>query len=346
MPAKDWYPRMLLSLAALRKGLRRRNAKEEEIMQGWKLTTGPGRWLRYLGNSLLLLALACLHSVQAAETTTYVLTDMQGTVLAKEDAHGQIIARYDYRPYGKQQTGPTTAGPGYTGHVNDPDTGLVYMQQRYYDPIGRMLSVDPIKPTPGNVYSFNRYAYANNNPIINIDPDGQNATAFIGGLFVETAHFVTGRGFNGSAVVGALEDGYNGEGGGVLSAALQDAGTLTAAAGVAGVVKGGAALIAARFAAKEVVQEGVDIGATKGLGNPFKEKAAAEVEQMFKGKGFEPRGDPAIGKGGYVNPKTGRSYHIDPKTQGKYREPNHVDANRPRGYKGPLEKKKLPYKDD
>ena len=37
------------------------------------------------------------------------------------------------------------SGIGFTGHVNDPDTGFVYMQQHYYDPYaGRFLSVDPI----------------------------------------------------------------------------------------------------------------------------------------------------------------------------------------------------------
>ena len=46
----------------------------------------------------------------------------------------------------------------------------------------------------------------------------------------------------------------------------------------------------------------------KGLGNPFKGRTAAEIDEMFKAKGFEPRGpDPLNGKGGYVNPKTGRS---------------------------------------
>jgi RHS repeat-associated protein len=58
--------------------------------------------------------------------------------------------------------------------VNDPDTGLVYMQARYYDPItGRFLSIDPAEPIPGSLFHFNRYDYANNNPIINTDPDGR-----------------------------------------------------------------------------------------------------------------------------------------------------------------------------
>jgi RHS repeat-associated protein len=82
----------------------------------------------------------------------------------------------------------------------------------------------------------------------------------------------------------------------------------------------------------------------KGLGNPFKDKTAAQIDDMFTKKGYTKSGpDPAGGTGGYVNPKTGRSYHIDPKEWGKYREPNHVDVNRLRDYKGPLEKKRLPY---
>jgi putative transposase len=44
---------------------------------------------------------------------------------------------------------------------------------RYYDPsVGRFLSTDPVEPSAGNAFNFNRYAYASNNPIINMDPDG------------------------------------------------------------------------------------------------------------------------------------------------------------------------------
>ncbi|WP_425502759.1 RHS repeat-associated core domain-containing protein [Pinirhizobacter soli] len=33
-------------------------------------------------------------------------------------------------------------GPSYTGHVADTDSGLVYMQARYYEPqLGRFLSL-------------------------------------------------------------------------------------------------------------------------------------------------------------------------------------------------------------
>jgi len=68
---------------------------------------------------------------------------------------------------------------GYTGHKFDADTGLSYMQARYYDPvIGRFYSNDPVGFT--NVHTFNRYAYANNNPYKYTDPNGQTAAKVVG----------------------------------------------------------------------------------------------------------------------------------------------------------------------
>ena len=147
----------------------------EKKQSNVKLT---GVLLRWLALGLLF---ASTHALaQTGGTVTYVYTDPQGTPLAETDASGSITATFDYTPYGTyapngtSTPGPNPNGPGYTGHVNDPETNLVYMQARYYDPAtGHFLSTDPVAPSAGNAFGFNRYVYAGNNPIMHIDPDGR-----------------------------------------------------------------------------------------------------------------------------------------------------------------------------
>jgi RHS repeat-associated protein len=123
------------------------------------------------------LFLALLGSAHAAEKVTYYYTNEQGTPLVTADAAGVVSTSPDYRPYGAQAQGSPVDGPGYTGHVADADVGLVYMQARYYDPqVGRFLSTDPVGPIEGSLFNFGRYAYADNNPVLYIDADGQQAT--------------------------------------------------------------------------------------------------------------------------------------------------------------------------
>lgn len=116
-------------------------------------------------------------SIQAA-TVRYQHTDMLGSVVAESDALGNIISnsRSHYEPFGKR-IGGDKEGIGYTGHLQDKDLGLTYMQARYYDPlIGRFYANDPIGFR--DVHSFNRYAYGNNNPYKYTDPDGRTAIPF------------------------------------------------------------------------------------------------------------------------------------------------------------------------
>jgi RHS repeat-associated protein len=130
---------------------------------------------------VVALLAVMFFGIAHAGTHHYYYTDPQGTVLAKADASGTIIATYDYAPYGAAvaSMSPAPNGPGYTGHVNDPESGLVYMQARYYDPsVGRFLSVDPVTPAAGNAFNFNRYAYVSNNPVVNIDPDGKQCYGY------------------------------------------------------------------------------------------------------------------------------------------------------------------------
>ncbi|HXP11927.1 MAG TPA: RHS repeat-associated core domain-containing protein [Acidobacteriaceae bacterium] len=100
-----------------------------------------------------------------AGKVTYIYPDPQGTPLAEADSSGAVTATFDYRPYGSQSLGAAPSGPGYTGHTNDADTGLIYMQARYYDPsLGRFISVDPHPVSTGALFFINRFVYANNAP--------------------------------------------------------------------------------------------------------------------------------------------------------------------------------------
>lgn len=120
---------------------------------------------------LMMWALLLATSLAQAGTKHYYYADPQGTPLAKADAQGNVVARYEYTPYGVPVTsvGAAPDGVGYTGHVNDPETGLVYMQARYYDAdVGRFLSVDPVSS-----FAAGKYTYANSNPHRFIDPDGR-----------------------------------------------------------------------------------------------------------------------------------------------------------------------------
>jgi RHS repeat-associated protein len=67
---------------------------------------------------------------------------------------------------------------GYTGHQWDNDTGLNYMQARYYDPLlARFMSNDPVGFS--NTHNFNRYVYAANNPYKYTDPDDRDIKAVV-----------------------------------------------------------------------------------------------------------------------------------------------------------------------
>jgi RHS repeat-associated protein len=114
----------------------------------------------------------------------YVHTDGLGSPVARTNAAKSVVSRTRYEPYGLTATGTVPTTIGFTGHVNDADTGLVYMQQRYYDPVAaRFMSTDPVLTDANTGGGFNRYSYAYNSPYRYIDPDGRDVMDWIhGGL--------------------------------------------------------------------------------------------------------------------------------------------------------------------
>src|SRR5690606_4230756 len=126
----------------------------------------------YLGGSLIAERSRPIGS--STETVTYQHTDALGSPVATTNSAKTVLQRSEYEPYGFLANRPMQDGPGYTGHITDAATGLVYMQQRYYDPqIGRFLSVDAVRANGANGANFNRYWYATNNPYGSVDTDGR-----------------------------------------------------------------------------------------------------------------------------------------------------------------------------
>jgi RHS repeat-associated protein len=200
------------------------------------------RLLKKLGAGLLLAGL--LISPVQAETVTYLHTDLLGSVVLETDQNRNVVARYEYEPYGLPRQAIADQ-PGYTGHVHDAGSGLVYMQQRYYDPaVGRFLSVDPVGVDLAAGANFNRYWYANNNPHTYVDPDGQFAQFLWGGaigagveIFVQTA--IEGKSFTEIDVSDVLvAAGAGALTGGVASTAALAAAKGTISVGVAVVQTG------------------------------------------------------------------------------------------------------------
>lgn len=138
----------------------------------------------------LLLALAgfALAAPPPAhpDSVRYYHLDGLGSVRAVTNQAGVVVERHDYLPYGEEcTTGPCASNPGvgagqprkFTGKERDAETGLDYFGARYYgSKIGRFTTVDPLYTWQENLVDpqrWNRYAYARNNPLKYVDPDGK-----------------------------------------------------------------------------------------------------------------------------------------------------------------------------
>ncbi|HID99841.1 MAG TPA: RHS repeat-associated core domain-containing protein, partial [Thiotrichaceae bacterium] len=62
----------------------------------------------------------------------------------------------------------------FTGEQHEPQTGLIYLRARYYDPtIGRFITQDTWQGLRGKPITLHKYLYANANPVVFTDPTGQ-----------------------------------------------------------------------------------------------------------------------------------------------------------------------------
>ncbi|MBR4286128.1 MAG: hypothetical protein IKT55_00320 [Clostridia bacterium] len=111
----------------------------------------------------------------------YVTTNMQGDVLGIYSAAGDLLASYTYDAWGNCTVNIVnsdyTIGNDnpirYRSYYYDADTGLYYLQSRYYNPeIGRFINADGTLNGNGDIIGYNMFAYCSNNPIMFSDPSG------------------------------------------------------------------------------------------------------------------------------------------------------------------------------
>ena len=73
----------------------------------------------------------------------------------------------------RYSSGTTPTDYRYTGQREEAGIGLYYYRARWYDAeLGRFTSPDSILRNLGNVKELDRYAYAQNNPLLYLDPSG------------------------------------------------------------------------------------------------------------------------------------------------------------------------------
>ena len=118
-------------------------------------------------------------------TMYYYVKNLQGDVVEIINQAGTVYATYEYDAWGNIESDSgepilRRLNPfRYRSYVYDNETGLYYLQSRYYDPTtGRFLEADDTAyiGATGTVLSTNLFSYCENDSINKIDIDGHKTT--------------------------------------------------------------------------------------------------------------------------------------------------------------------------
>ena len=137
------------------------------------------------GNDTLLFSYDAAGNVVAVNYNGiyyYYVHNGQNDVIRLIDGDNNTVVEYAYDSWGRQIscTGSLASTLGnlnpfrYRGYVYDAETGLYYLQTRYYDPeVSRFINADIYVSTGQGVLGHNMYAYCGNNPVVRMDDEGE-----------------------------------------------------------------------------------------------------------------------------------------------------------------------------
>ena len=173
----------------------------------------------------------------AAPQNYFYVRNLHGDVVAIYNANGVKQAEYAYDAYGNCKiTNKTNANLAnynpirYRGYYYDRETGLYYLNARYYNPEWRRFLSHDLSAylDPESVNGLNLYAYCMNNPVMYVDPSGHSATAVallvgailggvIGGVYGALTASANGQDVGMGILIGAFAGIIMGAGAGVAS---------------------------------------------------------------------------------------------------------------------------------
>ena len=211
-----------------------------------KIVDGTAYNYHYLGDQLVELTWGenKMHftydstgplSVNYNGTEYFYVKNAQGDVTGMVNASGTRVVTYTYDAWGNPlaTTGSlaTTLGAQnplrYRGYVYDTETGLYYLQSRYYNPgWGRFINVDSQLNCSMDIGGCNAFAYCLNNPVNMADIDGHVPKWLSGALTVVSG--IT-QAISGAALISVM--GFTGIGA-LVGGALLANGAATIASGI------------------------------------------------------------------------------------------------------------------
>jgi len=119
--------------------------------------------------------------------TCFFEKNLLGDIVAVYNSSGTVIGTYIYDAWGECTYKQSAAASAlerniaryynpfrYRGYFYDVETKLYYLQTRYYNPGWcRFINADGYINANGDMLGYNMFAYCGNNPIMNIDPNGE-----------------------------------------------------------------------------------------------------------------------------------------------------------------------------